>query len=172
MDTLVSIIIDFIKANQSWAPVIMGLIAFAESVFVIGFFVPATPLFIVAGALVASGAIDAIPMVAATILGAVLGDIVSYRIGSTSGRRIIYSPWGKKHRARAAKARAFFRRYGPLSVFMGRFLGPLRCTVPFMAGMMRMDMFRFQVANVVSAVVWVPVMLLPSWLAIKGISLI
>jgi membrane protein DedA with SNARE-associated domain len=52
-----------------------------------------------------------------------------------------------------------------LSVFLGRFFGPLRAVVPIVAGIMEMPQTRFQVANVVSAVVWLPMLMLPGALA-------
>ena len=54
----------------------------------------------------------------------------------------------------------FFERYGTIGVFLGRFLGPLRATVPTAAGMMKMPTGRFYLANILSAVVWVPALVL------------
>jgi len=55
---------------------------------------------------------------------------------------------------------SFFKRYGVHSVFIGRFLGPLRAVVPLVAGMMHMPPLRFNTANVLSAVVWAPALVL------------
>jgi membrane protein DedA with SNARE-associated domain len=172
MDSLLAPVIEFIEQNHKWAPIIMGLVAFGESLFIVGLIIPATPIFLAAGALIATGSLEVAPMLLYTMAGAVIGDIASYIIGRQSGRSILYSAWGKRHRKRAAKSRAFFRRYGALSVFIGRFFGPLRSTVPFMAGVMRMDNVRFQFANVGSAIIWAPMMLLPTWLAVKGTDLL
>ena len=54
----------------------------------------------------------------------------------------------------------FFVQYGAIAVFLGRFLGPLRATVPTVAGMMKMSTRRFYLANILSAVVWVPALVL------------
>jgi membrane protein DedA with SNARE-associated domain len=54
-----------------------------------------------------------------------------------------------------------------LSVFIGRFFGPLRAVVPIVAGMMKMTQWKFQVANAVSAIVWLPMLLVPG--AVAGI---
>ena len=55
----------------------------------------------------------------------------------------------------------FFARWGVLGVFLGRFLGPLRATVPLVAGMGGMPVWRFQIANVTSAVLWAAGLLVP-----------
>jgi membrane protein DedA with SNARE-associated domain len=161
-------ITEFVRTHSDWAYMILGLTAFGESLFLVGFLVPATPIFLAIGGLIAVAGLDPVPLVASAVIGAIAGDIASYLIGRKSGRRIIYSRAGRPHRTKIAKARIFFRKYGMLSVFFGRFIGPLRCTVPFVAGMTRMDEVRFQVANCASAIVWAPVMLMPGWMTVTG----
>lgn len=172
MEDITNYIMDLVRAHGDWAFLILGLIAFGESLFLVGLFIPATPIFIAVGGLIAAAELDPVPLLVFTIIGAVAGDIVSYVIGHKSGRRIIYSPVGKSHRKTVAKAKLFFRKYGMMSVFLGRFLGPLRCTVPFVAGMTKMDQLRFQTANCISALLWAPFALMPGWLAVTGFSFI
>ena len=54
----------------------------------------------------------------------------------------------------------FFERHGGKSVFIGRFFGPVRAVIPLAAGIMRMPRGRFWLANVTSALVWAPMLLL------------
>jgi membrane protein DedA with SNARE-associated domain len=49
-------------------------------------------------------------------------------------------------------------------------MGPVRAFVPLIAGITAMPASRFQVANIGSALVWVPVMLAPGYLAAKGVD--
>jgi membrane protein DedA with SNARE-associated domain len=42
--------------------------------------------------------------------------------------------------------------------------------VPLVAGILRMDHRAFQVANVLSAILWVPLMLSPGYLAAKSLA--
>jgi membrane protein DedA with SNARE-associated domain len=56
---------------------------------------------------------------------------------------------------------AFFGRHGGKSVFIGRFFGPLRAVIPLVAGISKMRPMRFWIANVSSAFVWAPALLLP-----------
>ena len=44
----------------------------------------------------------------------------------------------KQQRTAVARARLFFYRYGFASVLIGRFLGPIRSTIPTVAGVMGM----------------------------------
>jgi membrane protein DedA with SNARE-associated domain len=163
---------ELVHSNGDWAFAFLGMVAFAESLFLVGLFIPATPVFLAFGGLIAAGALEPVPLLGVTVAGAVAGNIVSYIIGRKLGRRMIYSPLGSPHRKKIAKARLFFRRYGFLSVFLCRFFGPLRATVPFVAGMTGMKQTRFQTANCLSAAIWSPMMLLPGWLSVTGYQVI
>ncbi|MXN52785.1 hypothetical protein GR158_16850 [Shinella sp. AETb1-6] len=168
MDTLLDATETFIRTHQAWAALVVGFIAFGESIVILGLIIPATALMLLIGGLVGSGIIDPFPVVTGAIVGAVLGDIVSYMMGQWLGPGVVHQ-WPLRHyRERVARVRLFFRKYGFLAVFFGRFFGPLRCTVPLVAGMMGMEQRRFQAANIASAVIWAPAMLAPGWLAAKG----
>ena len=170
MEQIVNEITLFINSNQEWAAFILGLLAMGESLLVVGIAIPATAIMLVVGGLVGNGTLDAGPVVFWGIVGAVVGDAISYYIGRLLGPRIIHRwPLNKQRRA-VARARHFFYRYGMLSIFAGRFLGPLRAILPTVAGVMKMRHGRFQVANILSAIVWIPVMLLPGYLTGKSIG--
>lgn len=66
-----------------------------------------------------------------------------------------------------ARARLFFGWFGFASIFPGRFLGPIRATVPLVAGVLRMDHRLFQLANVGSAILWVPLLFAPGYFAVR-----
>ncbi|MFC4625307.1 DedA family protein [Daeguia caeni] len=170
MENLISDLGQFISDHRMWAAPIVGLISFGESLAIIGMFIPATPIMIAIGGLVGAGIVEPIPVIIGAIIGAVIGDILSYLLGWWLGRSIIHKWPLNKHRTGVARARLLFRRYGFAAVFVGRFFGPVRCTVPMVAGMMSMDQTRFQTANVLSAIVWAPVMFLPGWLAARGVG--
>jgi membrane protein DedA with SNARE-associated domain len=52
------------------------------------------------------------------------------------------------------RGEAFFRRHGNKSVFLGRFMGPIRGIIPFIAGLLAMDKRAFLLWNVLSGVLW------------------
>jgi membrane protein DedA with SNARE-associated domain len=52
------------------------------------------------------------------------------------------------------------KNWGVPSIFIGRFFGPLRASVPLAAGIFEMPYWRFQFANFVSALVWAAALLL------------
>lgn len=161
---------DFIARHQAWAGVVMGVFTFIESLVLVGAFVPATPLMVVAGGLIAAGVLDPFSVLSFCTLGCVLGDAVSFEIGRKLGGRALYAPMFASQRRNIARVRLITRRYGGASILIGRFFGPLRAFVPTAAGMARMPRSRFQRANIVSAVIWVPIMLTPGYFAAKGLE--
>src|SRR5213080_1685053 len=85
MDDLAQPLLDLIKTHQSWAIAIMFVTAFGESFAFISLLFPGTTLLIAAGALMQGGTLPYLPVMAGAILGAVLGDSVSYWIGRRFG---------------------------------------------------------------------------------------
>ena len=59
-----------------------------------------------------------------------------------------------------ARGYLFFERFGTASVFVGRFFGPVRAAIPLVAGIMEMSWRQFWIANIGSALVWAPALLL------------
>lgn len=159
-----------IRDNAQWTPLIVGGLAFGESLAVIGLFIPAIAVIMFVGGLIGTGIVDPVPVIAAAILGSVLGDWVSYWVGRQIGPSIYYRRPLAGHRQLVARARLLFRRFGLVSVFFGRFLGPIRATIPVVAGVMRMDQRRFQTANVASAIVWVPGLFAPGYLTTTALA--
>ena len=168
MEAFFADLTQLLKDNQMWAGPIVGLISFGESLVIVGLLIPATAVMVVIGGLLGAGVVTPVPVLLGAVVGAVLGDIVSYFLGRWLGPSIVHKWPLNRYRHSVAKTRLFFRKYGFASVFIGRFLGPIRSTVPLVAGMMAMEQKRFQIANVLSACVWAPVMLAPGWLAGRG----
>lgn len=170
MESLLQTIGEFIARNQMWAGVLLGLVTFLESLAVIGAFVPATGLLIAAGGLIAAGVLDPFSVILGCLVGAVVGDAVSYWLGRRLGVRFLRRPMFVPHRRRIAWTRLYCRRYGVMSIFVGRFFGPLRAFVPVMMGILRMRERSFQIANVASGVIWVLAMLAPGYFAARSLA--
>jgi membrane protein DedA with SNARE-associated domain len=72
-----------------------------------------------------------------------------------------------RHPQLIAKGEAFIRRWGILAIFIGRFFGPLRASVPLVAGIFEMPQWSFQIANFSSAFIWAWVLLAPGTFGLK-----
>ncbi|HKT16536.1 MAG TPA: DedA family protein [Stellaceae bacterium] len=161
MEGLVHAVIAFIGAHPGWVFAAMFVAAFGESLAVLSFFFPGTAILLAAGTLVPSETISIWPLLAGAILGALLGDACSYWIGRRFGGGIEQVWPFRRHPEFIARGIVFFERHGGKSVFIGRFFGPVRAVVPLAAGILRMTPARFWAANLASAVVWAPALLIP-----------
>jgi membrane protein DedA with SNARE-associated domain len=161
MEDFVKSVLAYIQAHSAWAGPIVCLIAFGESLAFISLLVPATALLVGIGALIGNGTLDGWEIGIWAFVGATVGDALSYWIGRIFKDRISGVWPFRKHPDMLERGHAFFHKHGGKSVFIGRFLGPLRATVPIVAGMMDMPQTRFQIFNAVSAAFWVPALMLP-----------
>jgi undecaprenyl-diphosphatase len=154
-------------------PELAILIAFAasivEAVAVLGVLLPGTPVLMAIAGAAAMAGLSIWPIMAVAVLGAVIGDFLSFWLGARFSTRLRGAwPFAKRPEL-LAQAERFFARYGMASVAICRFLPVLRSTVPLVAGMVGMRRGRFLAANVLSAFIWAPVHVLPAKYA--GLSL-
>ncbi|WP_420826115.1 DedA family protein [Rhodoplanes elegans] len=160
-------LIDFVRDNQMWAAPVVGLLAFAESLAFFSLIVPAWAALIGIGALVGLGGLEFWPIWVAAAVGAALGDWVSYWLGFTFKDRVAHVWPLSRHPELLPKGEAFIKRFGVAAIFIGRFFGPLRASVPLVAGIFVMPWWHFQAANFSSAFVWAAVLLVPGALGLK-----
>jgi membrane protein DedA with SNARE-associated domain len=149
----------FTLANAAWAPGIIFLLAFAESLAIISFVVPATVILVALGAVIQIGGLPLLPQLLAAITGAFLGDWVSYLLGSWFKQPLLGSWPLNRMTETVAKAERLFARYGWLTYFVGRFFGPMRAVFPLFAGIMQMNRRRFLAVNAASAICWATLIL-------------
>jgi membrane protein DedA with SNARE-associated domain/membrane-associated phospholipid phosphatase len=161
MEALLAQAIDWVKDNPNWSLMWVFLISISESLAVVGLFVPGVLMMGTMGALIAAGAIGFWPVVIAAVLGAIVGDGLSFWLGHyfKDGIRRIW-PFNRYPETLNFGVR-FFEKYGSLSIVFGRFVGPVRPVIPVVAGMMGMTPTRFTLANVISALLWAPAYILP-----------
>jgi membrane protein DedA with SNARE-associated domain len=159
MDDLAQPLLDAIQAHSDWAGVVMFVTAFGESFAFVSLAFPGTTVLIAAGTLMAAGTLPYGTVLAGAVLGAVLGDSVSYWIGRRFGDGIARVWPFSRNPDLLPRGVGFFERHGGKSVFIGRFFGPIRAVIPLAAGIMKMPRGRFWFANLTSALVWAPMLL-------------
>lgn len=151
-------------------------VAIGEALFVVGLFIPSTPVLLMVGGIIAEGRLPFWEVYFAAVIGAIIGDALSYAIGHLLKDRI-KTVWPfRNHVELITRGEAFFAQHGGKAVFIGRFIPGVKAVIPGVAGIMGMKYSHFTIINVSSAFVWaaahiLPGMLLTAWLKSIGLSL-
>jgi len=153
-------LVAIVEQNVVLVYVTLFLIFFSETGLVVMAFLPGDSLLFVAGAVSALPAAQAkglnVHLLAALIIAAaVLGNTVNYYIGAWLGKKVYDGTIGWIDQAALKKTHDFYERYGGVTVMIARFVPLVRSFAPLVAGASAMDFRKFQLYNVLGAVIWV-----------------
>ncbi len=161
MSDIINPMLQWLNAHPNMAGVATFIISAGESVAVVGTIIPGSVVMTAIGALIGAGVIPLWSILIWAIIGAIVGDSISYWLGYYF-KDHMRDLWPfRTNPYLLASGERFFFKYGSMSVFIGRFVGPVRALVPVVAGMLRMQPIRFFFANVISAIGWAPTYMLP-----------
>lgn len=160
MDAYMHDLIAFVRTHQAWAAPIMLVLAFCESLAFISLLVPAWGVLVALGAMLSAGEIRFWPVWLAAAVGAAFGDWLSYWLGFTFKDKVAHIWPLSRYPNLLPRGEIFVKKWGVPGIFIGRFFGPLRASVPLVAGIFEMPYWHFQVANFVSALLWAAVLLI------------
>src|SRR5690554_1695574 len=153
----------WVAGNPGWLVFALFATALIESLAIAGIIVPGVAMLFAFAALAGK---TGIPLSEALIwagLGAVAGDVLSFSIGRLlKGRLDAVWPLSR-YPGLIAKGESFFRAHGGKSVIIGRFVGPIRPVIPMVAGALHMPWRTFITFNLLSAVGWALVYILPGF---------
>jgi membrane-associated protein len=121
-----------------------------------GLWLPGETALIAAAVYAANGHLSIAGVIAVATVAAIVGDNIGYWLGREVGRRVIYRFERLRRIANRVMppAERFFARHGGKAVFLARFFGGLRVTGAWMAGITRMEWWRFLVWNAAGGIVW------------------
>jgi membrane protein DedA with SNARE-associated domain len=148
-------IVEFVWAHVAWTAPIVSALALGESLAFVSLVLPAWAALIGIGAIMKA---DGVTFFSVWIAGA-LGDWLSYLVGTKFKRSIAHMWPFSRHPDLLSRGEAFIKRWGALAIFIGRFSGPLRASMPIVAGVLGMPYRAFQLANFSSVFVRVAVLL-------------
>jgi len=155
---------DWIQANPNWTGILIFLFAFTESILLVGIIFPGAAFLVSLGALIGLGVLDFYTAWLWASLGGFLGDGISFWIGHKYKQNLLKMWPIYKFPELIDKGQAFFKKYGGVSVFIGRFVGPVRPIIPAIGGMMGMNIKRYIIISLVASILWAPFYLLPGML--------
>ncbi|MFO1430017.1 MAG: VTT domain-containing protein [Candidatus Competibacteraceae bacterium] len=161
LSDFLNLILQWVAAHPGWMGLIVFLTAMGESLAVVGLILPGAAMMVGFGALIALGHLEFWSTWAWAVVGAIVGDGLSFWLGRTFHQQLRQRRPFSSHPDIVDRAVTFFQAHGGKSVLLGRFIGPLRPVIPAVAGMLDMPVGLFLLVNIGSALLWAPAYLLP-----------
>lgn len=152
---------DIISQYHTLTYLILFVIIFAETGFVVTPFLPGDSLLFAAGALIAAGDTGLSIYVLALILivAAFLGNTVNYMLGNYLGPKVFKEDNKVLKLDYYLQTKAFFDKHGGKAVIFSRFVPIIRTIAPFVAGVGRMPFLRYSIYNIVGGASWIIIFL-------------
>ncbi len=155
---------DWFLTNPQWLAAGLFLTALLESLAIAGLVIPGVAILFAVAALAGKTGMPLGEALAWAWAGAILGDGLSYLLGRQLKGRL-HTVWPfSRYPKMLQRGEHFFLLHGGKSVVIGRFVGPIRPVLPLVAGAFRMPWQRFFTFNILSAIGWAPVYILPGFL--------
>jgi membrane protein DedA with SNARE-associated domain/membrane-associated phospholipid phosphatase len=165
--------INFTGLHPNLAIAAAFLVSAGEALPIIGLFSPSTVVLVGIGGLVGLGKAPFWPVFIATVIGASIGDAISYWTGRIYKEHLVEIWPFSRHPGLLTTGQRHFARRGGMSIVIGRFIPGIKPVVSGVAGMMGMGAFRFTILNLLSAIAWAAVHILPgvsAGLAVAGLN--
>lgn len=153
---------DLVGFFETTGPVLFYLtvaaLVFAGTALFLGIFIPfvtGDTLLFAAGLIVAANDNLNIVVLAVSVgIAAFMGDQVGFIIGRQAGKQYLTKRKGKRVRQAIHATERFYSRYGWWSVVVARFVPWGRVFIPVIAGVGRMNYYKFLTSNLVGALAW------------------
>lgn len=150
-------LVEIVSEYQTWTYLILFIIVFAETGFVVTPFLPGDSLLFAAGAIIAKpeSGLSIVVVYVLMMVAAILGDLVNYHIGKYVGPVAFSGRFRFLKIEYLNKTQEFYDRHGGKTIIYARFIPIIRTFAPFVAGIGSMSYGRFASFNIVGGIAWV-----------------
>jgi len=146
-----------IQRYELWTYLILFVVIFMETGFVVTPFLPGDSLIFAAAALAArpNSPLNIFWLFLILSLAAILGDTVNYWIGHFIGPKAFSGNIRFLKKEYLERTHAFFEKYGGKAIILARFIPIIRTFAPFVAGVGAMTYGKFLTYNIIGGIAWV-----------------
>ena len=131
-------------------------VVFAETGLLTGFFLPGDSFLFTIGVVAGAAGLDFWVVVPVLMAAAILGDSTGYLLGRRTGPHIFNRPDSRLfRREHLVRSHAFYEKHGGKTIIYAKFIPIIRTFAPFVAGVGRMNYFRFVTFSAIGVVAWI-----------------
>jgi membrane protein DedA with SNARE-associated domain len=151
VDTVLALLL----SQPAWVVyAVVALVILLEGAVPAGLVLPGEAIALLGGATVALGRGELVPMVLVVVVAAMLGDGIGFRVGATTGTRLLRSRMLRSRRERIERLQAGLATRGAVALVAARWTAFVRTIVPALAGASGMPYRRFAPWNALGALTW------------------
>jgi membrane-associated protein len=134
---------------------VLFIVIFCETGFVVTPFLPGDSLLFIAGALAGSGVLNLPALLIIVTVAAILGDTANFWIGRYAGDRIMHGRLSGLVKGEWIQyTQEFYARWGGATIVVARFVPYVRTFAPFLAGIGNMHYRWFLAYNIIGGIIW------------------
>ena len=134
---------------------LIGAMVFVETGILLGFFLPGDSILFSAGLVAAAhGEVNIVILVSVIFLAAFFGDQVGFVLGRKVGRPYLERHDSPRIQTMITRSERFYEQTGWWAVVAARFFPWIRTFVPPIAGISKMNYYKFLSANALGAFLW------------------
>ena len=134
---------------------LIGVIIFVETGILLGFFLPGDSILFSAGLVAAAhGDVNIVILVSVIFIAAFFGDQIGFVLGRLVGRPYLERHNSPRIQSMIARSERFYEQTGWWAVVAARFFPWIRTFVPPIAGISKMNYYKFLSANALGALLW------------------
>ncbi len=145
-----------------WCYFLIALVMLLESTVIIGLFLPSTLIMFMIGFMLGKKKLNIYYTLLISILGALLGDILSYYLGIISNKhKFLKEHILKKYSYFIDKILVFLNTYSFLAIPISKLFSPVRSFLMFVLGMLSYSIEKIIIPDILGIIIWIILYFIP-----------
>ena len=148
--------------------VILALVIFCETGFIVTPFLPGDSLLFAAGSLAGLGLLNLWILIPILFIAAISGDNLNFAVGKFTGEKLINSKRKIIKKEYLDRTHSYYEKHGGKTVIIARFIPIVRTFAPFVAGLGSMTYKKFLSFCLLGNAIWILIFTLGGYLLCRN----